>query len=397
MLTADLHIQSIHFKTRILDFFDVFARRQLDNPTILHIMVPLLRLVSSASPTEKDLSNKAAGILRSRLNQPKEVPTTADEETCKSVIEEIHSLARRAPSNDFSNLCSICSVFVFRTLDASVPKSTVGVDAYRETLTDYMNRKTSLVHPAFILNLIRRYPVRTFGLTADLLKHASGKDVKKVYNQVRSFSFLTIYSQQLATLSKSLDRTEIVAFVRGSVDVIYNILEASPTSGKEWDANKLRDVAKYGVHLARTSKSALGEEIVAEAWDARRLEGIVESMAAGERTAIMKGLQGDMKQLKAVLAGSKKNKEEKQSKKAKGKKDQVAAADEDKMDVDEVDPVAPVSAEGKEKKKAKKSKSDKGEKGEKADKTDKTGDETTKKRKSKGEKTNDSKKVKVDA
>lgn len=316
------------------------------------------------------------------------MPTTADEETCKSVIDQIHAFARRAPTNDFSNLCSICSVFVFRTLDASAPKSSVGIDAYRETLTDYMNRKTSLVHPAFILNLIRRYPVRTFALTTDLLKHASGKDVKKVYNQVQSFTFLTVYSQQLATLSKSLDRADLVAFVSSSVDIVYNILEASPTSGKEWDAGKLREVAKYAVHLARTSKNALGEGIVAEAWDAQRLEGITESVAVGERTGIMKGLQGDLKQLKAILAGSKKNKEEKQSKKLKGKKAQAEVADEDKMDVDEVEPEQAVAADGVKEKKVKKSK---------ADKADKTGEEATKKRKSKGDKTKESKKVKVDA
>jgi hypothetical protein len=122
--------------------------------------LPLLRLVTKTSATEKDLATKAGGILRNKLSHVKEVPSQADVPTADfgelassvRIRKREHALhvlvnsgvaARRAcewtssssslirPTPELTNTCSACSLFLIRTLDASSPKSAVGVDTYR--------------------------------------------------------------------------------------------------------------------------------------------------------------------------------------------------------------------------------------------------------------------------
>ena len=312
----------------------MLAKKQSTNPIILYIIAPLLRLISNASPTEKDLSNKATSILRTRLSQAKDVPSTADSKTCSTILNEIHAFARRAPSIEFSQICSSCSVFVFRTLDASAPTSTAALDSYRATLTDYMSRKTSSVHPVFVNDLLKRYPVRAFPLTADLLRHAAGEDVKKLYNQTQAYSMLTFFSQQLNTLSKALPRETVVDFVRLSVQTTYTLLEKTPTES-EWDASRIREVIRFALHLARSSKATFGEEIISEVWDTVRLDKLVQAFQTEERTANMKGVQNDIKQLKAVLVLKADKEQTKKGKKLQKRKAGVEADEADKMDLDE--------------------------------------------------------------
>jgi DNA polymerase phi len=308
--------------------------------------------VSNASPTEKDLSNKATSILRTRLSQAKDVPSTADAKTCSTILNEIHAFARRAPSIEFSQICSSCSIFVFRTLDASAPTSNAALDAYRATLTDYMSRKTSSVHPVFINDLLKRYPVRAFPLAADLLRHAAGENVKKLYNQTQAYSMLTFFSQQLNTLSKALPRETVIDFVRSSVQTTYTLLEKTPAAGSEWDASRIREVIRFALHLARSSKAAFGEEIIAEVWDTARLDKLVQAFQTEERTANMKGVQNDIRQLKAVLVLKADKEQTKKGKKLQKRKAGEEADEADKMDLDEPE-VAPAKETKPKAKKAK--------------------------------------------
>ena len=340
----NVHIQSIHFKNRILDFFDVFARKQSSSPVILHTILPLLRLVQSTAASEKDLSNKAAGVLRSRLGKARDVPSTADPKFCQEILESIHAFARHASTAEFSNLCSVCSLFVVRTLEASAPGNKIVIEVYTKTLDDYMLRKNSAVHPAFLLDLVRRFPARAFPLTTGLLAHAASGDVKKVYRQVQAFTILTVFSQQLSTLAKTVSKDELSAFVKTAAKAVYDILERASTESEAWNAQRLKDVVRFALHLARSSKTILGAEATG-AWDLSRLEKVTAEMKAGEKTKVMKGLHDLLNQLHVVLAGKKDKKdkkERKERKEKKGKQSQeskveegVNGGDDDAMDVDE--------------------------------------------------------------
>jgi DNA polymerase phi len=361
----------------------VFARKQSTNPLALDVVLPLLRLIRGAGATEGDLANKASGILRNRLGKAKDVPSSTDLPHGTSILEEIHSMARKASSADFSALFSACSLFVSRAIDTAHPTSRVVVDTYRATLEDWMTRKSSLVHPNFISDFLRRFPLRAWPLREDLIAHtASGKGIN-AFRQAQAFGMLQIFSQQLGVIvqsqSQSTSSEDVAAFVSSASAAVYaTLVLAADESGADWKADRLRDVLKFALALARSAKAVLSPEQVVAAWDLPRLRETRDKFAAGSRTGGMKAILLLINQLEAVLGGGKKDKEgqkaakaakaTKVTKNAKGKKsssDKTLGEHEqdDKMDVDVdvdvdadeevVSAVAPSSQDGKKVKKLK--------------------------------------------
>ncbi|WVQ79016.1 hypothetical protein IAT38_001108 [Cryptococcus sp. DSM 104549] len=378
-----LQIESLHFKNRILDFYDTYAKRQITNPLVLPVVLTLLRLVRAAGTSEAELANKAAGILRGKFNKPKDVPSTADIPKANATLLAIHAMAQKAHSAEFSNLCGLCSLFVSRAIDASSPTSTEVVDAYRATLKDFMTRKASLIHPPFITEFIKRFPARAFALHSDLAGYVAPGAAVNTYRQLQGYTMLQLLAQQLPNISKTAPAEEVAGFITASCERVFATLEAAADdaegSGKEgWNAQKLKDVVKFALQLARNSK-AVGVE-----WDVKRVEAVGEKVKSGERTKEMKGVQSMWTQLEGILS-KKEGKGKKAAGKGKGK-----AEESEKMDVDgeEVEAEAAEKAEAKAEKKVKKAKkvaADAPVEGEKPKKRKSVDGEAKKKKKSKAE------------
>ncbi|WVF67165.1 hypothetical protein IAT40_001911 [Kwoniella sp. CBS 6097] len=393
-----LQIESLHFKNRILDFFDVYARKQQTNPLILTIAVSLLKLVRASGTSEGELANKSAGILKNRINKPKDYPSGVDVDEASEVLEEIHEMARKATSAEFSNLCSLVSLFVVKSIDTSVTSSATTatktespvVRAYGKTLSDFMTRKASLVHPNFILEFIKRFPQRAFGLYVDLNRFVSPGGGVNAYRQAQAYGMLQTLSQHLPVISRS-GESSVEGFIKSSSESVFSTLELAATSSSStkaekekesateggWNAAKLKDVVKFALQLARASKNVNQ----ASAWDMQRVNEVEAKMQAGEKTKEMKGVLSMWAQLLAIL-GQKKEKT-KEGKKGSGKRkaDDVVDAEE-KMDVDGDVEVSAAAVKGdKREKKEKKEKKAKTESGTSSKKSKVDGEKKEKKAK----------------
>ncbi|ADV20875.1 DNA-directed DNA polymerase, putative [Cryptococcus gattii WM276] len=299
--------ESIHFKNRILDFYDTYAKRQPANPLIIDVVLTLLKLIRTGGVSEAEVSNKAAGILRSKFNKPKDVPSTVDVEVASECLKTIHSMAQKAHSAEFSTLCSLCSLFVSRAIDASETTSNSAtstvVEIYRATLKDFMTRKASLVHPPFLLEFVKRFPLRAFSLHHDLVTYVAPGAAVNTFRQLQAYNALQILAQHLPVISKSVSPSEVVKLVQeasGSVfTTIETAAEASVDSKDALNAQKLKDVAKFALQLARNSKN------VGVSWDIRRVSEVGEKLKHGQRTKEMKGVHSMWTQLEAILGNKK--------------------------------------------------------------------------------------------
>lgn len=325
--SSDAAIESLHFKNRILDFFDIYARRQAANPLVLEIILPLLRLVRSGSG---ELANKAAGVLRTRVAKATHAPSNVSDEKAKEILAEIHRQAQRAANAEFSALCSSASLFVARAAPGPA------LDAYRATLTDFMTRKGSEVRPSFVAEYIRRHPAKAWSLAPDLVKLvAPGGSGVNAYRQTQGYTFLGALFQQVPQLVKAGDVAQADAekVIRQAASDVYATLEAAATStdAKEWKADRLKEVVKFALQLARAAKTLAGDK-AAELLDVKRLATVTEQIKAGQRTKEMKSIHQLLQQLAAVL-GAAKPKEKKAGKAAPAK---AANGDDD----DEAEPEA---------------------------------------------------------
>ncbi|WVW80105.1 hypothetical protein I302_102078 [Kwoniella bestiolae CBS 10118] len=307
-----LQIESLHFKNRILDFFDVYCKKQSSNPLMLSCLIALLRLVRGGGSSESELANKAAGIIRSKFNKPKDVPSSVDLSKAIEVLKEIHGMAIKAHSAEFSNLCSYSSLFVVKSIDSSSSDSSDVVEVYSETLKDFMTRKASLIHPNFILEFIKRFPPKGFDLSEGLVGFVKPGGGVNAYRQLQGYSMLQVISQHLPSLSKSnaIPSEKINAFVSSASDAVYDTLEQAGENG--WNAAKLKDVVKFALALARTSRT------LDVAWDMSRVENVGGKLKEGE----MKGVSSMWSQLVSILGGN------------KGDKKKNKRKNEEKMDVD---------------------------------------------------------------
>ena len=152
------------------------------------MILPLLQVISGASKDEKHLTDKATGIIRSRLVKPKNMPVITDTTQAKELLDTLHTRARKAGTQQLSTVISQCSLYISKILSNS--GSDIYVEIYRDSAVDFASRKASLLHSAFILDFIRRFPAAAFRLRTtflDLIPQAVNS-----YRQCQIFNFVQI-------------------------------------------------------------------------------------------------------------------------------------------------------------------------------------------------------------
>jgi DNA polymerase phi len=177
----------------VLDLVDIFLKTRSESPLVIRCMLPLVDLITATGTDEKQLADKASGILRSRFGKAREVPTltTADVADALLTMEEIHSRARRASNQDVLATLSQCSVYLSRTLLVGSADSVL--DVYRKSLGDFASRKASGLNGSFFHDFARRQAAQAWELRMDALD-AAGQAV----NAYRKVQVLQVIQTLLA-------------------------------------------------------------------------------------------------------------------------------------------------------------------------------------------------------
>jgi DNA polymerase phi len=157
--------------------------------------LPIVQLVVSTGPDEKQLSEKAAGVLRSRIGRLKEVPAEVNSGDVLSVLQEIHAKARRASSSEELAMLSQCSMYLVRTLLHVDSSAVLGV--YRLSLEDFITRKASHLNHTFFQEFISRHPELAWNLSSDLLAFADPEKAVNSYRQCQALQLISVLLTRL--------------------------------------------------------------------------------------------------------------------------------------------------------------------------------------------------------
>lgn len=199
---VDAQREATHFKNRVLDLIEIFLKKQPTSHLTTRLILPLVDLIVSTGPDEKQLADKATGILRSRIGKAKELPVSIEKDEAVEVLQELHSRARKAPSADVLATLSACSIFVARALHHEGEDEPI-VRAYRESLVDFVTRKASRLNTQFFQEFVRRQVVVGWALRDDLVEVA-GKAVN-AYRQCQVFLLLHSLIKELPQLVRLID------------------------------------------------------------------------------------------------------------------------------------------------------------------------------------------------
>jgi DNA polymerase phi len=160
-------------------------------------MVPLIELATKSSNDERQLCDKARGILTNRLAKPKDPLQEVDQEYAETILDELHTRARRANSSDALATLSHCSLFICRVLTNIGDEKPV-LRLYVESIVDFMTRKASSLNIAFFKDFITRYPALGWRLR-DAILDTSIKAIN-AYRKCQAFQLLNV----ILTLSSTV-------------------------------------------------------------------------------------------------------------------------------------------------------------------------------------------------
>ncbi|CAE6452304.1 unnamed protein product [Rhizoctonia solani] len=289
--------EATHFKIRMLDLVDVFLSKQPQSPCVPRIVLPLVNLVVSAGPDERQLSEKTTGILRARIAKAKDVPTSGfDKEAILEDLRSLHELARKAPVPELSP----CSIYLSKALQGE-PRV---LEVYRASLEDFARRKNSKLPPAFLKEYILRQTSHAWELREHMIDQTVPGVAVNVYRQTQIWQLLQTLLSQVTPLCQEASMVEqLFSFIPLIRDSLYKTLTTA-CEQTEHSANtaQVKDIMKIALQAVRLSrKFARPTDSISTSWDVSTFEKVQEQLASSDRFKGSSAIQSSAKQMLSLL------------------------------------------------------------------------------------------------
>ncbi|PCH38454.1 hypothetical protein WOLCODRAFT_115513 [Wolfiporia cocos MD-104 SS10] len=288
---VDAQREATHFKNRVLDLLDIYMKKQPTSPLIVQLILPLLDLVLLTSSDERQLADKAAGIIRSRIGKAKDTPSTVDKDRAIEVLGEIHSRARKAASFDVLIIIGQCSLYVVKMLHHMNQNEPV-LEAYKSSLNDFVTRKTSRLNGQFFQEFVRRYADIAWNLREDLLK-VTGQAVN-AYRQLQAFQMVQTLLNQLPSIGDR--REEIIAFTSSLRTTLLETIQ-SACGGNTLAAADIKELLKVAMAGVRQTKRVASTAEISAIWEPAQWTALALKLAGSERFKASTSLQSTCKQI----------------------------------------------------------------------------------------------------
>ncbi|KAH9929645.1 DNA polymerase phi-domain-containing protein [Amylocystis lapponica] len=293
---TDAQREATHFKNRVLDLLETFIKKQPKNPLQVRLILPLVELIVSTGPDEKQLADKATGILRSRIGKSRETPSTVDTDQAATVLEELHTRARTAPSSDVLATLSQCSLYLCRSLHHAKEDESI-LKAYRGSLVDFVSRKSSRLNANLFQDLIRRHTDVAWGLRDDLVG-ATGKAVN-AYRQCQVFQLIQTLINQLPALN---DRhVEILEYMPKLRAALHDVISGACDGSLALTPAQTKELFKLGLAAIRQTRRIAPTKL-SVTWDPPTWTAMTSKLAESDRLKSATNLQTMCKQM-AQTAG----------------------------------------------------------------------------------------------
>ncbi|KZT24137.1 hypothetical protein NEOLEDRAFT_1117111 [Neolentinus lepideus HHB14362 ss-1] len=291
--------EATHFKNRVLDLVDILVKTNPGSSFITRFIMPLLELMSGCSKDEEHLSRKAGGLLRSRIGKLKEVPSEVEVEQASKLLGDLHTQARRVRSAEILASFSQCSVYLSRLLlhsGAEIPVLT----AYRESLKDFVSRKSSSLNAQFFQDFIRYFPS-----SAWQLRNAMLEVIEKAVNTYRQYQTYMLLQGLLTRLPDLETRyQEVIEFMPSLRQNLYKVLGDAGGSTSTLSSVQMKDVFKLALTAVRqTERLIRSSDSIAKIWDPCCWENLLTKLQTSERFKSSIGLHALCTQMSRAAAG----------------------------------------------------------------------------------------------
>ncbi|KAF9264758.1 hypothetical protein L218DRAFT_899775 [Marasmius fiardii PR-910] len=268
--------EAVHFKNRVLDLLDVFLKRRPSSALVLRTILPLVDTATRSTPDENQLSNKAQGIIRSRLGKPKELPSDVDPDVALAVLKNLHERATNARSSEHLSTVSDCSIFASRVM-ASCGQTQDVLELYRQSLSNFVTKKKSSLNFIFFDGFLRRFQSEAWGLRDDIL--TLSQQAVNAYRRCQALQLLHNLVNHLPADDKS---KEVLDFMKGLQRTLLDCISNACDGKLNMTAPQIREILKLALVAHRQTRKLIPEELET-IWDITQWSSLSERLAASNR------------------------------------------------------------------------------------------------------------------
>jgi DNA polymerase phi len=305
---VDAQRQAIHFKNRVLALVDTFVKKQPSSPHVIRLILPLVDLIAGTSSDERQLSDKAKGLLKSRIGKLKEVPTTVDTDLAVKVLEDLHTRARKVHSSNISAILGQLSLYVVRVLLRHQMEKPI-LQIYRQSLADFVTRKNSPLNIRFFHDFFRLNPASAWHLRSELIELSS--KAANAYRRCQVFQLVQTLLSQLPTIiglsaGTALQQThisgdksqEIRDFMLSLRQALFDLTSGACNETVSLNTQQMKDLFKVGLlGIRQTKKLMPSSEDVALVWDPSAWDVLSTKLAISSRFKDSSALRTMCKQM----------------------------------------------------------------------------------------------------
>ncbi|GAA5938783.1 hypothetical protein JCM3775_001989 [Rhodotorula graminis] len=315
----------LHYRLRVLDLLDVLAHTKAASALLIPLYVPLFNLIRTASSSvESELQAKAGKLLRFLVQPRKSADAAAlvepSDESSHAALEALDDLHRAAAACDAPALAPLCAQVAVALVKAAValaPAASrahalehvarVTVQSFEAYLTT-KNAKTR-VQPQLTADVAKRAPGAAWGILPRVLELAKGDGGKvNAFRRMQAFevaqSLVTSYASLKTAESKSAVLAAMPAYRSALFTALSTSLTSSSSAAAEFDAARLKLLAKQALASARLAVSLSSQADAAEAWRPQEWSGLVADAAKSDRFKGAVGVTTLVKQLVGVLGAT---------------------------------------------------------------------------------------------
>ncbi|KAF9653857.1 hypothetical protein BDM02DRAFT_3265026 [Thelephora ganbajun] len=295
---ANAQREATHFKNRVLELVDIYVKKQPSSVYIPLLVPPLLQLVITASPEESQLSEKATGVLRSRIGKLKEYPDKDETIDIGFILEDLHTMARHAPSGEILTTIGQCCCYLVRVLNRISTDGTVRF-VYRKSLEDFVTRKASRLNSAFFQEFIRRSPEVAWDLKQDILDLSASEKAVNAYRACQTLGLLNLLFTNIPARDDISE--DLSSFIPSLLDVVVVLLTSSVANGA-LTAAQMKDVFKLVLTTIRQTKSFIKNDTEAGSlWKSDTWDGLLEKLTSSKKYGQATGLHAICKQVRDAI------------------------------------------------------------------------------------------------
>ncbi|BGP37888.1 DNA-directed DNA polymerase [Rhodotorula kratochvilovae] len=339
----------LHYRLRCLDLLDVLAHTKAASALLIPLYVPLFNLIRTASATESELQTKAGKLLRFLVQPRKSADAAAlvepSDESSHAALEALEDLHRAAASTDAPTLAPLCAQVAVALVKAAVSLAPAASRAHAQehvarvtaqSFEKYLTTKNAKtrVQPALTSEVAKRAPAAAWGALPRVVELASGGakgDGEKVnaFRRMQAFEVAQVLFTSYASLKTPESKAAVLAAIPSYRAALFAALSTSLTSASasaEFDASRLKLLAKQALAAARLTVSLSSQTEAATLWRPQEWSGLVADAGRSDRFKGAVGVITLVKQLVGVLGVAVDGGEKAAKKDKKRKADPAVAA-----------------------------------------------------------------------